>query len=189
MPIENAQTKGQKKKKGPVGVRTWAQPPPQNGPAVVHVGSVVPIRPNIITQTTARMSTGGGPRRAQPQQPQNDPAVIYVGPVPFPIRPMSNTQNTIPIRPMSNTQITTAQPRRAIQPRNGRPILAYSQTTTVQPQNNPSGSNIQTRSQPQNGPSGSNIQTRAQPQNGPSGSNVQTRGQPQNATRPSDAFV
>ena len=185
--IENAQNKGQNKKKGPVGVQAWAaqlQPQPRNDPAVVHVGSVVPLR------ATARMSTGGRPRPAQPQQPQNDPAVVYVGHVPFPIRPpILNTPNsfgqTIPIRPIPNTTQTSQQSRRArvIQPRNGRPIMAIS--TAVQPQQN-GPSVIQTRSQPQqNGPSGPH--TRAQPQRG--GPSAGSNGPTTNATRPSDAFA
>ena len=183
--IENAQNKGQNKKKGPVGVQAWAaqlQPQPRNDPAVVHVGSVIPLRP------TARMSTGGRPRPAQPQQPQNDPAVVYVGHVPFPIRPpILNTPNsfgqTIPIRPIPNTTQTSQQSRRArvIQPRNGRPIMAIS--TAVQPQQN-GPSVIQTRSQ-QNGPSGPH--TRAQPQRG--GPSAGSNGPTTNATRPSDAFA
>lgn len=193
--IENAQNKGQKKKKGPVGVQAWAvqsqpqprqpQPQPRNDPAVVHVGSVVPLRP------TARMSTGGTnvrPRPVQPHQPQNDPAVVYVGHVPFPLRPpILNRAQTIPIRPvpLPNTTQTTQQSRRArvIQPRNGRPIMAIS--AAVQPQQN-GPSVIQTRSQPQqNGPSGPH--TRAQPQRG--GPSAGSNGPTTNATRPSDAFA
>ena len=157
--IENAQNKGQKKKKGPVGVRGWAQP--QNDPAVVHVGPMVPIRPNIQA-TTAQ------PRRVIQPQPQNNPAVVHLDGVPFTI-----------------TQ-TTAQPRRGariIQPRNGRPIMAY-EPRNVRPVL-PSRLNPAPPVQPQNRPSGSNVQTTAQPQNGPTGSNGPTT----NATRPSDAFV
>ena len=155
--IENAQNKGQKKKKGPVGVRGWAQP--QNDPAVVHVGPAVPIRPNI--QATAQ------PRRVIQPQPQNNPAVVHLDGVPFTI-----------------TQ-TTAQPRRGrvIQPRNGRPIMAY-EPRNVRPVL-PTRLNPAPPVQPQNRPSGPNVQTTTHPQNGPSGSNGPTT----NATRPSDAFV